>query len=157
MKLTNAEQEKILQTIRNGASIHQVAMRWKISIAEAQELVDAISKETRDGAAQHRVVLRGLLREQAPMALKTLVDIASQNVTASNQNEFNTLALRFKAADKILQYATKFMTEDIPTTAVEQGKTEEMLQTIFDFESVVMPDGATTLIAKPVLKLVEGQ
>lgn len=155
MKLTNVDHEKILQTVRNGASVHQIALRWKLSITEAQAFIDQVSSETREGAAQHRIVLRGLLREQAPMALKTLVEIANSQEIISNHNQLASLALRFKAADKILQYATKFMTEDIPTTAVEQGKTEEMLQTIFDFESVVLPDGATTLIAKPSLKLVE--
>lgn len=157
MKLTNLEHDKILQAIRNGASVHQIASRWKLSIPQAQEFIDTIAKETREGATQHRIVLRGLLREQAPMALKTLVDIANASVQMNDQHELNILALRFKAADKILTYATKFMAEDIPTTAVEQGKAEEMIQTIFDFESVVLPDGATTLIAKPSLKLVENE
>lgn len=153
-KLTNGDHEKILKAIRNGASVHQIALNWKLSINDAQKFIDQVSQETREGAAQHRIVLRGLLREQAPMALKTLVDISNSSLEMKDQHELNILALRFRAADKILQYATKFMTEDIPTSAVEQGKAEEMLQTIFDFESVVSPDGATTLIAKPVLKLV---
>jgi hypothetical protein len=157
MKLNHEEKDKIILAIRNGASIHQVSSKWKLTIEQAQEWIDHVAKETREGACQHRIVLRSLLREQAPMALKTLVELASASVDAETSHELQVLNLRFKAADKILQYATKFMTEDIPTSAVEQGKAEEMIQTIFDFESVVLPDGATTLIAKPALRLVENE
>jgi len=157
MKITHAESESILKAIRNGASVHQIASRWELTIEQAQEWIDHVARETREGASQHRILLRGLLREQAPQALKTLLEMASPNIKAADAHELQLLNLRFKAADKILQYASKFMIEDIPTAAVEQGKAEEMIQTIFDFESVVLPDGATTLVAKPSLRLVENE
>lgn len=147
----------ILQAIRNGASVHQLSSKFALTIDEARDLLDNVSKETREGAVQHRIMLRSLIREQAPVAIQTLYDIATAKISAESDEEFANLNLRFKAADKLLQYATKFMIEDIPTSAVEQGKAEEMIQTIFDFESVVTDDGATTLVAKPTLRLVENE
>ena len=156
--MTKEEREaSILTAIRNGASVHQLSAKFALSIDEARELLDNVAKETREGAVQHRIMLRSLLREQAPLAIRTLYEIATAKVLAETDEEFANLNLRFKAADKLLQYATKFMIEDIPTSAVEQGKAEEMIQTIFDFESVVTDDGATTLVAKPTLILVENE
>ena len=157
MKLSHVEQDQILLAVRNGASVHQIASKWKLTIDEAQAWIESIAKDTREGASQHRIVLRGLLREQAPAALRTLVELASASINPKDSHDLQVLNLRYRAADKILQYATKFIGEDIPTAAVEQGKAEEMIQTIFDFESVVLPDGATTLVAKPSLRLVENE
>lgn len=156
MKLTNEQQEKALQAIRNGASVHQVASKWKLTMDEANEMVAAVARETREGASSHRILLRALLREQAPLALKTLVDLCQPNLQAENNHDLQVLNLRLKAAEKILSYASRMMIEDVVTGMVEAGKEEQMQETLFDFESVVNPDGGTTLVAQPKLKLVEG-
>ena len=145
---------KIILAIRNGNSIHQIAKNFHLTIEESQRFIDEVSKDTREGAAQHRIMLRGMLRERIPSAIKVLVEISNGTINPIDQHEIQLVNLRFKAADKLLQYGSRFLIEDIPTSAVEQGKAEEMIQTIFDFESVVTDDGATTLVAKPSLKLV---
>lgn len=155
MKLTNEQQEKALQAIRNGASVHQVASKWKLTMDEANEMVAAVARETREGASSHRILLRALLREQAPLALKTLVDLCQPNLQAENNHDLQVLNLRLKAAEKILSYASRMMIEDVVAGMVEAGKEEQMQETLFDFESVVNPDGGTTLVAQPKLKLVE--
>lgn len=155
MKLTNEQQEKALQAIRNGASVHQVASKWKLTMDEANEMVAAVARETREGASSHRILLRALLREQAPLALKTLVDLCQPNLQAENNHDLQVLNLRLKAAEKILGYASRMMIEDVYTGVVEKGREEELQETLFDFESVVNPDGGTTLVAQPKLKLVE--
>lgn len=156
MKLTNLEHDKILQAIRNGASVHQVASKWKLTMDEAIEMVAAVARETREGASSHRILLRALLREQAPLALKTLVDLCQPTLQADNNHDLQVLNLRLKAAEKILGFASRMMIEDVVTGMVEAGKEEQMQETLFDFESVVNPDGGTTLVAQPKLKLVEG-
>lgn len=155
MKLTNQEQEKALQAIRNGASVHQVASKWKLTIDEANEMVAAVARETREGASSHRILLRALLREQAPLALKTLVDLCQPTLQAESNHDLQVLNLRLKAAEKILGFASRMMIEDVYTGVVEKGREEELQDTLFDFESVVNPDGGTTLVAQPKLKLVE--
>lgn len=148
---------EIIKQIRAGASVHQLAAHYHLTIEEAAELVESVSKQTRDNAASHRLLLRAMLREQAPVALKTLVDICNLKSVSTDPAELNKLALQFKAADKILSYATRFMVEDVVTGMVETGNQNVLQQTLFDFESVVMPDGGTTLVAKPVLRLVENE
>ena len=155
MKLTNEQQEKALQAIRSGASVHQVASKWKLTMDEANEMVGAVARETREGASSHRILLRALLREQAPLALKTLVDLCQPGLQAENNHELQVLNLRLKAAEKILGFASRMMIEDVVTGMVEAGKEEQMQETLFDFESVVNADGGTTLVAQPKLKLVE--
>jgi len=148
---------QIIVSIRNGASVHQLAKSFSLTIEDAQRFIDEVSKDTREGAAQHRIILRSMLRERIPAAIKVLVEISSGKISPVDQHEIQLANLRFKAADKLLQYGSRFLIEDIPTSAVEQGKAEEMIQTIFDFESVVTDDGATTLVAKPSLRLVENE
>jgi len=155
MKLTNAQHEEALRAIRNGASVHQIAAKYKLSIDESNELIAAVARETREGASSHRIMLRALLREQAPLALKTLVDLCQPNLNVENQMDLQVLNLRLKAAEKILGYASRMMIEDVVTGMVEAGKEEQMQETLFDFESVVNADGGTTLVAQPKLKLVE--
>lgn len=155
MKLSLEEREKLTTAIRNGASVHQLAARWKLTIDEATEMVANVARETREGASSHRILLRALLREQAPLALKTLVELCQPNMQAENNHDLQVLNLRFRAADKILAYASRMMVEDVVTGMVEAGKEEQMQETLFDFESVVNPDGGTTLVAQPKLKLVE--
>jgi len=155
MKLTNLDQEKALQAIRNGASVHQIASKWKLTIDEANEMVAAVARETREGASSHRILLRALLREQAPLALKTLVDLCQPSLQAETNHDLQVLNLRLKAAEKILGFASRMMIEDVVTGMVEAGKEEQMQDTLFDFESVVNADGGTTLVAQPKLKLVE--
>lgn len=155
MKLTNEQQEKALQAIRNGASVHQVASKWNLSIDESNEMVAVVARETREGASSHRIMLRALLREQAPLALKTLVDLCQPTLQVESNHDLQILNLRLKAAEKILGFASRMMIEDVYTGVVEAGREEELQDTLFDFESVVNADGGTTLIAQPKLKLVE--
>lgn len=155
MKLTNEQQEKALQAIRNGASVHQVASKWNLSIDESNEMVAVVARETREGASSHRIMLRALLREQAPLALKTLVDLCQPTLQVETNHDLQILNLRLKAAEKILGFASRMMIEDVYTGVVEAGREEELQDTLFDFESVVNADGGTTLIAQPKLKLVE--
>jgi chaperonin GroEL (HSP60 family) len=148
---------QIILSIRNGASVHQIAKAYSLTIEDAHRFIDEVSKDTRDGAAQHRIILRSMLRERIPEAVKVLVEISTGTISLADNHDLQIANLRFKAADKLIQYGSRFLIEDIPTSAVEQGKAEEMIQTIFDFESVVTDDGATTLVAKPSLRLVENE
>jgi urease gamma subunit len=162
-KLNQRDEEAIVAALRAGASPHMIARNWKLTMPEAVALSEAVANEVKDGGASHRVLIRGLLREQASQAVRTVREIMDGTRIDAEGNRVNILAtkegreianVRLKAAESIMRMASRFIDEDVVRGYMEQPQNPELQETLFDFDSQVRDDGSTVLVAKPSLKLV---
>lgn len=162
-KLRAGDEEAIVAALRAGASPHMVARNWKLTMDEAVALAEAVANEVKDGGAAHRVLIRGLLREQASQAIRVVREVMDGHRLDAQGNRVSILgsredrdaaALRLKAAETMIRSAARFIDEDVVRAFVEQPAGGAVQETLFDFAATVDDDGGVRLTAQPQLALV---
>lgn len=164
-KVNVKDENGIVADLRSGASSHMIAHKWSLTIEQAVAYSEAVSGETKTGGVAHRILLRGLLRDQASTAVRTMrevmegtrldVDGKLVNILLTKEDR-DVASLRLRAADSVLKHASRFIDEDVIRGFIEQPNAGGMQETVFDFESEIRDDGSTVLVARPSLALVGG-
>jgi hypothetical protein len=162
-KSQNRDDEQIINAVRAGASTHMLARQFKLTIEEASDYIESVAAETKEGGIAHRIMLRSLLRDQTPTAVRVINEMMTgvkrDQETGRIVNILETKLdiekanLRLKAADTILKHAARFIDEDVVRGFIEQPAPSGLQETLFDFESEIRDDGSTVLTAKPALRL----
>lgn len=166
-RLNQKQEAEVVAAIRQGASPHQVARQWQLSLQEAVEYCEAVANEIKSGGIAHRVALRGHLRDQAATAIQTIREVmVNRRPSATpgekpvdflgDKKEREIANLRLKAADLILKHAVRFIDEDVVRGFIEQPALN-LQETLFDFVDEFEDSGATKLTARERLKLVAGE
>lgn len=132
----------LLRLVLQGYSAQQILTRMpneKLSISEISDFITIVANEIKNAAPEQRVILRQALRDSAPDAIKVMRAIMSGQLV----DDINTLALKLRAAENILKYASKFVEEDVLTGWYERPLIDDRRQTIFEFGAEIDPTGAT--------------
>jgi len=143
--VTDDDMEATLKTARemlsDGYSIQYVITQTGLSFTSARKIQDTESEEAKQSAYQDRL----LLRRDARHKLKIATDFMEQIIDGKHDlDPVNVVKSKFEAAKALMNYGSKFISEDAFTNWTEQTEQASDDEKPLAFEIKIDDTGKTT-------------